>query len=94
MLKRIIRYLAGTKQYGITYCKSYGKTVPIIRFANAAHANQNEQKSTMGIIFTAARGAILWKSKKQSLSMQSSIEMEYIALMQAGCKACWFQNLY
>jgi hypothetical protein len=67
MLKRIIRYLAGTKQFGITYRKMYRK-LPIMGYANASHANQDEQKSILGILFIAARGAILWKSKKQMLS--------------------------
>jgi hypothetical protein len=90
MLKRIIRYLAETKQYGITYHKSYGKTASIVRFTNAAHTNQDEQKSIIGIVFTAARSAILWKFKKQSLSTQSSMKAEYIALMQVGCEVRWF----
>ena len=93
MLKRIIQYLAGTKQFGITYRKMYRK-LPIMGYANASHANQDEQKSILGILFTAARGAILWKSKKQMLSAQPSTEVEYIALAQLGCKACWFCNLY
>jgi hypothetical protein len=94
MLKRIIWYLAGTKDYGITYRKSYGKLVPLIGHADASHANQEEWKSTSGIVFTAAGGTILWKSKKQTLSAQSSTEAEYIALAQAGSEACWFRNLY
>jgi len=83
----------GTKQFGITYHKTYGKS-PIMGYADALHANQDEWKSTLGILFTAARGAILWKSKKQTLSTQSSTKVEYIALAQAGCEAHWFCNLY
>jgi len=71
----------------------YGK-LPIVGYADASHVNQDEQKSTLGILFTAAGGAILWKSKKQTLSTQSSTEAEYITLAQAGCEAHWFQNLY
>jgi hypothetical protein len=93
-LKKILRYLAGTKEYAITYRKSYTKSTPVIGYVDAAHANTDEQKSTSGIVFTSAGGAVLWKSKKQMLSAQSSTEAEYIALAQAGCKARWFQNLY
>jgi len=94
MLKGIIWYLVGTKQFGITYRKTYGKSMPIIGYANASHMNQDKWKLTLGILFMAAGGAILWKSKKQTLSIQSSTKVEYITLAQAGCKACWFQNLY
>jgi hypothetical protein len=48
----------------------------------------------LGIIFTSTGGAVLWKSKKQTLSTQSSTEAEYIAVVQAGCEARWFWNLY
>jgi hypothetical protein len=94
MLKRILRYLAGTKEYAITYRKSYTKSTPVIGYADTAHANTDEQKSTSGIVFTSAGGAILWKSKKQTLSAQSSTKAEYITLAQAGCEAQWFRNLY
>jgi len=90
MLKRIIWYLAGTKQFGITYRKTYGKS-PIVGYADALHTNQDEQKSTSGILFTAARGAILWKSKKQMLSTQSSTEVEYITLAQQDAKCAGFR---
>jgi len=85
MVKRIIWYLTGTKQFGITYRKMYGK-LPIVGYANASHVNQDEWKSTLKILFTAAREAILWNSKKQTLSAQSSTKVKYIALAQAGCK--------
>ena len=94
MLKRILRYISGTKTYGITYRRLYTRQAPLIGYSDAAHANQDERKSTSGIIFTSAGGAVLWKSKKQTLSAQSSTEAEYIAIAQAGCKARWFRNLY
>jgi hypothetical protein len=49
MIKRILRYLAGTKEYGITYRKSYTKIEPIIGYSDAAHGNCEERKSTTGL---------------------------------------------
>ena len=57
MLKRILRYLAGTRDYGITYRKSVAPTTPLTGHADAAFGNTDERKSTSGIVFTSARGS-------------------------------------
>jgi len=59
MIKRILHYLAGTKDYGITYRKSYNSAHCLIAYADAAYGNADEKKSTTGIVCIAARGAIL-----------------------------------
>lgn len=68
--------------------------MPIMGYSNAIHANMDEKKSTTGLAFISGRGAVLWKSKKQSLSAQFSTEAEYIALAHVGYEARWFHNLY
>ena len=97
-LKRILRYLAGTKSYGITYTNSPENTNnnPNIfsGYADAAFANQDDCKSTSGYVFMAAGGAITWRSKKQTTVALSSTEAEYIALAEAAREACWLRNLY
>jgi hypothetical protein len=49
---------------------------------------------TSGYVFLAAGGAITWKSKKQTMIALSSTEPKYVALSEAGRKACWLQNLF
>ena len=87
MLKRIIRSLKGTKDYRITYQKSYQCPQPLIGYADAAHANTNEKKSTTGLIYIAAGSAILWKSKKQMLTTLFLMKAEYVAMAHAGMEA-------
>ena len=55
-LKRVLQYLAGTKNYGITYSKSATSTNNnfFFRFANAAFANHDDHKSTSGYVFLAS----------------------------------------
>jgi hypothetical protein len=93
MLKRILRYLAGTRSHGITY-KKWGFHKPVIAYTDAAHANTDEKKSTTGIVFISGGGAIAWKSKKQTISALSTTEAEYIALSHAGSEARWYRNLF
>jgi hypothetical protein len=96
-LKRILRYLAGTKGYGITYShppESINNNPNIIYgFADAAFANQDDYRSTSAYVFLAAGGAITWRSKKLTMVAQSSTEAEYIALAEAAREACWLRDL-
>jgi len=66
----------------------------IIRYSNAAHANQDEKRSTTGIVFISEGRAIIWKSKKQSINTLSTTEAEYITLSHTGTEAHWYHNLF
>ena len=96
-LKRILRYLAGTRDLGITYRKSQEDPNDdnlFHGFADAAYANNDDLKSTTGYVFLAVGGAITWKSKKQTVIALSSTEAEYVALSEASREAVWLNNLY
>jgi len=96
VLKRILRYLAGTKNLGITYSgtllNEHGNLVH--GYADAAYGNSADDKSTSGYVFIAGNGAITWKSKKQTTIALSSTEAEYIALSEAAREAMWLKQLY
>ena len=49
--------------------------------------------STTGYIFTLGGGAICWKSKKQSIIANSTMEAELIALASASEEANWLRDL-
>ena len=83
-LKRVLRYLSGTKSYGITYGDVLDHPNHFFGYADAAFANADEHKSTTGYVFKMARGAVTWYSKKQTITALSSTEAEYIALSEAG----------
>ena len=93
-LKRILRYLAGTRTHGITYSKSPTTANFFFGYADAAYANADDFKSTSGHVFIMAGGAITWRSKKQTTVALSSTEAEYSALSEAGREACWLRNLF
>jgi hypothetical protein len=97
-LKRILRYLAGTRDYGITYRKPTEDS-PIspnafYGFADAAYANTDDYKSTSGYVFLASGGAVSWRLKKQTTIALSSTEAEYVALSEAGREASWLRSLH
>ena len=63
-LKRILRYLKGTKDYGITYQKNLTDQPnpnSFYGFTDAAYANTDDLKSMSGYVFISAGGAIMWR---------------------------------
>ena len=53
----------------------------------------DDSKATSGYIFNIAGGAVSWKSKKQTILAQSTMESELIALASASEEARWLRNL-
>lgn len=97
-LKRLLRYLKGTKSLGIKYTAKPQNELQnsnlFFGYADAAYANTDDYKSISGYVFIVGGGAITWRSKKQTTIALSSTEAEYVALAEAGREACWLRNIY
>ena len=89
-----MRYLAGTKNYGITY-KYLPNSIPTFQgFTDAAFADREDMMSMTGYLIKAADAVITWKSGKQGVTTQSTTEAEFIALWEGRQEAQWLRNLY
>lgn len=90
--KRVLRYIAGTMEYGIMYSK-----VPDLRlcgFTDSDWASSlDDRKSVSASVFTLGSGVITWSSKKQPMTALSSTEAEYVAATSAACQAIWLRRL-
>jgi hypothetical protein len=94
-VKRVFRYLNGTRTYGITYSGADENEWPMnpIGYSDADWgSNPNDRKSISGYSFMP-RGAIAWSSRKQSTVALSSTEAEYIAATHATRQAIWLRQL-
>jgi hypothetical protein len=87
ILKRVLRYLSGTRTYEITYSSS-PQYPALLGYADAAYVNMDDLKSTSRYVFLVRRGAITQRSKKQTTITLLLIEAEYIALSIAAYEAC------
>jgi len=90
MVKRVIRYLKGSIDIGITYHPGQSK---LYGYCDASFGDIDCSKSTTGYVFTFAGGPVSWRSKKQSLSTTSSTESELVSLCSATKEAIWLKNL-
>ena len=91
--KRILRYLKGTRELGITYgmAKTVNKMHGYVDSDFAGDAKT--RKSTTGYIFRMNGAAIDWQSKLQPNITLTSTEAEYVAAATAAREATYLQGL-
>ena len=83
--QRLLRYLKGTVNDGISMTRQPKDAPAIVPFADSDYANDpEERKSTNGIIIYLYSFPVLWVSKKQQCICLSSSEAEYVCLCEAG----------
>ena len=91
-IKRVMRYLKGTINFGILYTKQESKD--FVAYSDADWAGDfDDRKSTSGYLFQISGGAVSWRSKKQSSVALSTAEAEYIALASTAQEAVWLRQL-
>jgi hypothetical protein len=80
-IKKVMRYLQGTKNIMLTYRKS--NELKFMGYADADFAGGDLRKSMSGNIFTLAGGAISWKSSKQTITASSTMQVEFLSCYMA-----------
>ena len=89
-VKRILRYLRGTSNYGLVYNGNCSNE--LVGFSDADWAgNVNTRRSTSGYVFCFGNSTITWSSKKQATVAKSSTEAEYVALSTATQEVIWLR---
>ena len=91
-VKRVIRYLKGTRTTGLTYGTE--SSYDPIGYCDSDWAGcRVTRKSTEGFVILIGGGAVSWRSKKQSVIATSSCEAEYIASFTAAKECTWLSRL-
>lgn len=92
-VKRVLRYLQGTKDMKLTYAKD-GESI-MKGFCDADWASDNiDRKSCTGYVFISQGGAISWCSRRQQTVALSTAEAEYMAMSSAAQEALWLRQLH
>lgn len=92
-LKRILRYLQGTKDIYILY-QTHEKTSPLMGYADADFANQFEdRRSNSGFVFFVYGNMVSWSTKRQPTVSLSSTEAEFVSLCNAAKEGIWLSTL-
>jgi len=95
--KRVLRYLRGTLEYGLTYGHSFtgfSNGHDLTGFTDTDWAADEETRRSVGAyIYVLYGGVISWCSKRQTTIALSSCEAEYMAQTQVSKEAIWLTRL-
>ena len=90
-VKRLLRYLKGSANLGITFG---GGDLTLVAFSDADHANDEEtRRSRTGIVFMMNSGCVSWQSQKQSMIATSTCQAEYGAAFTAAKHIVWSREM-
>lgn len=93
-VKQILRYLAGTVNYGCAYRKKNTAEPILVGYSDSDLAGDvDDRKSTSGSVFLLGGSLVTWLSQKQKVVALSSCEAEYIASASAACQGIWLSRL-
>ncbi|GKA51956.1 ribonuclease H-like domain-containing protein [Tanacetum coccineum] len=91
-LKRIMRYVRGTLDYGLQLFSS--STTDLVAYSDADWAGcPTTRRSTSGYCVFLGNNLLSWSSKRQPTLSRSSAEGEYRGVANAVAETCWLRNL-
>lgn len=89
-VKRVFRYLAGTKEFALTFGTEHHD---LVAYTDADGATQEHRKAISGSAFLIDGGTISWSSRKQEIVTLSTAEAEYVAATHAAKECIWLRRL-
>lgn len=92
-VKRVLRYVAGTVNFGCHYGRKKGGS-DLVGYSDSDLAGDvDTRRSTTGVLFFLDGNLVTWQSQKQKVVALSSCEAEYIAATTATCQGVWLARL-
>lgn len=92
LLKRILRYVCGTLDYGLHIYRS--PTLDLVAYSDADWAGcPDTRRSTSGYCVFMGDNLVAWSSKRQHTVSRSSAEAEYRGVANVVAELCWLRQL-
>jgi hypothetical protein len=90
-VKRILRYIKGTLEYGVTFRPA---PMELRAYTDSDWAGDpNDRRSTTGFVIFLGNCPISWSSRKQTSVSRSSTEAEYRAMADTASEVLWLRHL-
>jgi len=91
-VKRVFKYLKGTREQWLTYGLVPGGE-KLQGYADADGSMAEDRHAISGYAFILDGGAVSWGSKRQEIVSLSTTESEYVAITHAAKEAKWLRSL-
>jgi hypothetical protein len=91
-LKRLLRYLRGTVDYGLLLHRSTSSELVVYTDVDWAGC-PDTRRSTSGYAVFLGGNLVFWSSKRQPVVSRSSAEAEYRAVANGVAEAAWLRQL-
>jgi hypothetical protein len=91
-MKRILRYLRGTPDYGLLLHRSRSTDLAVYTDADWAGC-PDTRRSTSGYTVFLGDNLVSWSVKRQAVVSRSSAEAEYRAVANGVAEATWLRHL-
>jgi hypothetical protein len=93
-VKRIVRYISGTLDYGCKYVSGKNAGLKLLGYTDSDHGGDFvHRRSTTGMMFFLGPNLVTWNSQKQKSVALSSCEAEYMAAAAGACQGVWLSRL-
>jgi hypothetical protein len=89
-VKRIFRYLAGTRDLRLSYGEARRA---LVGYTDADGSMAEDRRAISGYAFLIDGGAVSWSSKRQEIVSLSTTESEYVAATHGLKEAMWLRSL-
>jgi hypothetical protein len=92
---RVLRYLKGTRNYGITYGNksSNPPNLQMVAYSDANFAEKEDGVSVYGYAFMLNDAAVHWASRKQNKVAKNTADAEFVAASKTTDEALWMNKL-
>jgi hypothetical protein len=90
-LKRVLRYLQGTQEYGLLYKPAKHPQITVYSDADYGGDHEN-RRSTSGMVCLINHGPVSYKAQQQQIVTMSTTEAEYIACTLAVKEIMWIKT--
>ncbi|KAK4368107.1 hypothetical protein RND71_011899 [Anisodus tanguticus] len=91
-IKRIIRYIQGTLDYGLHLYPS--STSTLVSYTDVDWSScPDTRRSTSGYCMFLGNNLVSWSAKRQATLSRSSAEAEYRGVANVVSESCWLRNL-
>ena len=89
-IKKIFRYLKGTKDLWLSYG---GQQKDLVGYVDADGNMAEDRHAISGYAFILNGGAVSWSTKQQEIISLSTTESEYVAATYTSKEALWLHSL-